>query len=258
MAIDAAKRRALLQMLPLADGTIGASDRRQFVSEIFREVLSIVQVGAKILAPVEIAKSWGQIYTDEGWTTPEDQINAGFPITIQPTTVANGIWEETIDFGEVFETAIISLAYSETLLDGNVTTTPTISYSEDNISYTDEVDTKQVFANDFRYVKINLEFEGDDRTSLVLVESLRVRIDVKTSTESGRVEVTANPTSVVYVTEFVGTAKPTVTAEGATPLICMTTSLSATGFDITVFDLDGLDASGAGIFVNWNAEGPVG
>lgn len=257
MAIGAPERRALLGMLPLPDGTFDAGDRKQFTTGVFRNISVIVYEGNKILAPVETSKTWDEVFTDEGWTTFQDQIDAGYPYWMQPSNATNGVWEEKIDYGETFTSAIITLSYQETTVDGSVTVTPTISYSSDDVSYTDVVDDKQALATDFRYVKINLEFDGDDRTSLVIVEGIRVRVDVKTALESGRVEVTSNPTAITYATDFKDTAKPSGNSESTTAKIVTFSSPTKDGVDVYIHNTDGTDASGSGVYVNWKAEGPI-
>lgn len=123
---------------------------------------------------------------DEGYQSIQElQIDNGFPYYLQPTP-ANASFEETTDFLGIFTLSRIQLIPNVTTIAGDPTITYTISYSADDISYTDTVGLEATGVN-FRYVKVKVDIATADSLGLVRINSLRLRLDVKLKTDSGRV-----------------------------------------------------------------------
>ena len=115
----------------------------------------------------------------------ELQLDNGFDHYLQPTP-ATASFEETVDFLGVFTLSRIQLIPSVATIAGTPTIAYTVSYSEDDISYTDTAGLEATGVN-FRYVKVKAEVSTSDNLGLVRINSLRLRLDVKLKTDAGRV-----------------------------------------------------------------------
>jgi hypothetical protein len=125
-----------------------------------------------------------------------------------------------------------------------------------------EVGQTQVFVNTFRYLKVTLTFESETgRTGLARINELLVRLDVKLRTDSGSVNIAANPTAVTFGVDFIDVQSITLTPNGNKvgaaryAVYDFDDSPYPTGFDIYLFDLDGNPVTGANEFVSWTARG---
>ena len=115
----------------------------------------------------------------------------GFAIHCLQPTPAAASFEETVDFLGVFTLSRIQLVPNVTTLAGTPVITYTVSYSTDNIIFVDTVGLEATGVN-FRYVKVKVEIATADNLGLVRVNSLRLRLDVKLKTDSGRVTTDVN------------------------------------------------------------------
>lgn len=110
-----------------------------------------------IIAPINTTRSWQDHFLISGWSTPQDQIDAGFPIYIQPTR-EYGRWEKIHDLGTTVNNVLIHLVYTRTDIVTSVTVTKKIAYSTDGVSWTEEEDVAAVLALAVRYIRIRIDF----------------------------------------------------------------------------------------------------
>lgn len=118
------------------------------LSNAFVEIDSIVM-------PADTSETYANHFTTNGWTTWDDAINAGATIYLNKVP-ATASAEKTIDFGSTIMSTIIKLSYLQTDVVGATTTETRIGYSSDNITYTYVTNQPDVFATNFRYVKIRI------------------------------------------------------------------------------------------------------
>lgn len=103
-------------------------------------------------------ENWQQHFADRGWSNIQDQINAGFPLYIQPSE-ASGQYLEVIDYGLVISNTVVTVTYNTLLISGlGVTVRHFLSTSTDNITYSTEVETTTLFVASLRYVKVRVTF----------------------------------------------------------------------------------------------------
>jgi hypothetical protein len=57
------------------------------------------------------AQTWQGHFTSRTWLSPRNQIDAGYPIYIQPTVI-NGSYEEIFDYGAVFSNIIVTVTWN--------------------------------------------------------------------------------------------------------------------------------------------------
>lgn len=138
---------------------------------------------ARMVLPIK-NETYEDHFIDNSWSTPQDQISAGYPYWIQPTN-ATAEFEDGIDYGATISEGVqINLIATVTHFVSGVTITPTISVSLDDVSYTDYSDVWSVFVSNFRYVKINIS-ASDGGTGIVLIDNPKVTISLKTITDGG-------------------------------------------------------------------------
>lgn len=108
----------------------------------------------QLFLAVYSAETWEEHFVNNGWTTPEDQINAGYEVYIQPTA-DYGYWIKEVDLGAVIEASLIKASFVQEDQVGTCTVVTEISYSETGASWTTE-EASQVFGQNFRYVRLKL------------------------------------------------------------------------------------------------------
>lgn len=139
-------------------------------------------VNGSLVAPINTSETYQAHFTSHSWSTPQDQVDAGYPIFIQPG-VSTGQYVETIDYGATIANSKITLDLTRAVVAGTVTLTPTISVSLDNSSWTDYSNVYQVYATMFRYVKITLDFASSD-SGIMQISASMLRLDLKQKTLS--------------------------------------------------------------------------
>lgn len=213
--------------------------------------------GPKLLACVVTGRTWQQHFDDNSWSSIQEQVDAGYPIYAEPSETT-GTAELKFDFGAIFENVIISVNWSEEVLDGDVSATCEIKYSDDDITYSAYVAGSTLFAASLRYVKAKLTFTGDDDKSLSNFYDVTCAINVKREMDGGTVEVFAadgSGTAVDFNKEFKDiesiTLTPLSTSE-QTAIYDFTDVPYPTTFYIYLFDDTGTRTDGV---VSWKARG---
>jgi hypothetical protein len=216
-------------------------------------------IGTALYGPNDSCnQTWATHFTSEGWTTIQQQINAGFPLYLQPVPVGVATFSKEIDLGTVLPPTIVTLSTNIDIMYGDVAFTQQLSYKQDALDpWTDmTAGQTQVFVNTFRYLKVTLTFESESgRTGLARISELLVRLDVKLKTDSGSVNVTANPTAVTFGVNFIDVQSITLTPTGTAPKYAVydfDDSPNPTGFNVYLFDLNGSATTG---IVSWTARG---
>lgn len=183
--------------------------------------------GARVVLPVDTTGTFDDHFTGNGWATPQDQVAAGYPLYIQPG-LASGYYEETFDYGAVLAANKISVATVLAVLVGTATHQVDISVSADGIDWTAYSDTAQVYATNFRYVKVRITVAAV-AGAVAELTSLNVRLDSKLKTIAGTLACDAADSggTTLYLTddrtaggakEFIDVDAILLTVAGTTPL----------------------------------------
>ena len=110
----------------------------------------------RLIFNVHGTETWRQHFEANGFTTPRDQINAGYPFYCQPNQV-NGSYEEIYDYGITFTNVLITLNWNKTVITGTVAATLSISYSSNGTVYSTPEATSVVYAVSMRYLKLRVD-----------------------------------------------------------------------------------------------------
>lgn len=215
-------------------------------------------VTGHLLAPVNTSETFAGHFTSRSWDGPQDQIDAGYPLYLQPTPLT-GYYEETVDYGQVIDSNMVTLAMTAATVSGTVTVTPTISVKKLlTDAWTDYVDVWQIFAADFQYIKIRLDFAVTGGIGLMDISRLNLLLAMKEITDGGRVYLNAadaDGTWIPFNKAFLDVQSITHGAEGSTPMYVGHTLEDVpnpTGFRMFGWDTAGTRKSG---WVSWGAKG---
>ena len=175
----------------------------------------------QLLLPVNTSKTFQQHFTDKSWTTPQDQVNAGYPIYIQPTE-GTGYYEEVFDYGTILASSKVTLVYQGTTVVAPVSISTSISVSANGSTWQDFAGVSEVFATSFRYIKVRLGVTSSTDKGLYSLEYLSAKLDSKVISDAGSVVCNAGDTSgtiVNFTKEFADISSIVVSPQGTTAVI---------------------------------------
>lgn len=180
---------------------------------------AFLEAGA-VLLPVNTTETWATHFTSRSWSTPQDQINAGYPVFIQPSS-SPGYYEETFDFGTVIPSSRVTLAYTASVVAGAPVMGVTISTSPDGSTWTATTGNTQIYSINFRYVKIRLTATDSAGTGVFALSSLNVTLDAKQIGDAGSTACAAGDASgsvANFAREFVDVSSITITPSATSPV----------------------------------------
>ena len=210
-----------------------------------------------LLANIDTAKTWATHFTSNSWTTIQNQIDAGYPIFIQPTPIS-GYYEETVDLGAILPSSRISVTVSGQTLAGIVSTSCDISVSTDGVAWTTYSNSFQIFATNFRYYKFRINVSATTATGLYKITNITSVLDSKLKNDGGSKECLSTDvggTVVNFNMPFVDITSITVTPLGTTPITAMydfVDTPNPTSFKILLFNSSGTRVSGT---ASWSVKG---
>lgn len=173
-----------------------------------------------VLMPVNTTETWAGHFTSHSWTSPQDQINAGYPVFIQPS-YSPGYYEETFDFGTILASSRVTLAYTAAVVAGAPVMGITISTSPDGTTWTTSTGSAQVYATSFRYVKVRMTATDSAGTGIFSLSQLSVTLDAKLKNDAGSTACLSTDTSGTVANfgrEFIDVTSITLTPAGTTPV----------------------------------------
>lgn len=199
-------------------------------------------------------------FEDHAWPTVGHQIDAGYPRFFQPSAdVAS--YEEIVDYGAVLPPINVTVTPTILNLFGDVTTTVQVSYKAAlGDPWIDAAaNATSVFASNFRYVRVRLEFAASGGDDLIALTALNIKLSVKLKSDSGTAHALAadHPTGtwVPFNDTFIDAEVPRLTPNATSPMFAVSNYLDApypTGFYVLLFDINGNPADGD---VGWQTRG---
>lgn len=109
----------------------------------------------KVVLPINVTEQFGSHFSTRNWTSPNDQVVAGYPIYIQPANTS-GYFEEVMDLGTLYNSSLVTLSYNGEVKSGNPTVVSTISISADNVTYSTPYSGLSLFSTGIRYIKVRI------------------------------------------------------------------------------------------------------
>jgi predicted phage tail protein len=221
------------------------------------------KVNAKLDAGIltlglDLTETYQDHFTSRSWTTPQQQINAGFPRWVMPSTTSAS-YEEIVDYGAVVPSSKVAQVLTSTVVAGAFSVTPKISVRKlTTDAWTDYAGVDQVYTTDFRYIKFRYDFSSSGGDDLMELTSLNYRLDSKLRNDFGTATANAGDTggtTVNFTINFVDVEAISVTPSGTVPRIAIYDFVDApnpTSFKVLLFDTSGNRVSGA---FSWSARG---
>jgi predicted phage tail protein len=146
------------------------------------------------LMPVDTTETFSAHFTANSWTSPGDQIRAGFPLFIEPAS-ASAYYEEVIDYGAAISSSKVTVTPNSFVVAGAPIVKCTISLSLDNITWTAYVGQWLVYGSNFRYVKYRIDVSSTGaKTDIYEVYGINVRMDSKLKNDAGMTNAGATDT----------------------------------------------------------------
>lgn len=177
--------------------------------------------GTVLALPVNTTETFQQHFTTRSWNTPQDQVNAGFPVFIQPSG-GTGFYEEVFDFGQPLASSRVMLSITGNIIAGTPIVVPKISLSLNGSTYVDYDGVTDVFGLNFRYVKIKITVTEASNVGLYEIRQLTVTLDAKLKNDAGSVSAIstdAEGTIVNFNKEFIDVQSITLSPSATTPII---------------------------------------
>jgi hypothetical protein len=209
-----------------------------------------------LIGPANTSESFATHFTSNSWASPQDQINAGYPLYIEPG-LASATYDESWDYGAALGATTITVTVGTTPIVGTVSTSVQIYYKLNlGDAWTAAASgATSVLALNFRYVRVVLTFSATGGANLIGVNSLVVKLANKLRTDSGAGTAAVGGTAVTFNVPFVSADTPLVQPNGATPLIPVVIyagGANPTGFTVKLYNTSGADVGGT---FSWTARG---
>ena len=202
-----------------------------------------------LIVPVNTTQSWTDHFVSNGYATPQDQIDAGFPIYISPSPSAAS-YVEDIDYGSVLPATNVTVLMTTEDISGSVTAVCQIEYKTAvGDAWTScAAGATAVLLSNFRYVRVTYTFTAATSSSLLAIRSLSIKLSIKVRSDNGAGVAAVGGTVVSFGYPFIAADTPMVQAEGSTPLIPVVIyvgGVNPTGFTVKLYNLAGTDVGGS-------------
>lgn len=214
---------------------------------------------SQLLVPIFDAQTYEDHFIDNVWDTSQEQIDAGYPIYIQPAE-STAEYQETFDFGALFTNVIINIDWNFIAVSGNVTVSTDIEYSTDAITWSTPVTGTSVFADSARYVRVTVTFTPDDDTCLLRFYNFRCLLNVQRQNDGGfgtADSTDVGGTAITFNKTFLSVDSITITPVGSvviTPVYDYTFTPRDNTFYVYLFDNTSTRVSGD---FTWAARGII-
>jgi hypothetical protein len=210
-----------------------------------------------LIAPVDTVTTYQAHFANKSWSSPNDQVNAGFPLFIEPALLSAS-YVETIDYGSILPASSVLVTLSSAVISGAPVVSCTIAVSADNSTWTTYANTTSVYVSNFRYARITISVSGTAGLDILQINALNIKYQVKQKTDSGTITCNfgdSNGTPVQFNMSFIDVTSISVTPNSTTPCFAIynfSGDADPTGFTIMLFDTSGNRISGS---VSWSARG---
>lgn len=181
---------------------------------------SAILFDGSVILPISTTQSWQDHFSSRAWSTPNDQVTAGYPIYIQPGSTS-GYYQETFDFDTVLGSSKITVSAGGSVISGSPTVSCKIETSSDNATWTVYDGVYETYGLNFRYARITITVTGSD-SSIYKLDTLSVRCDSKQKSDSGTTSCVSSDTLGTVANfnkEIIDVTSISVTGAGTTPVI---------------------------------------
>lgn len=170
-----------------------------FISTFSGTLSNAAKTNNVVVLPINTSETWNAHFSTRGWSTPQDQVNAGYPIYAQPGSLT-GYYEEVFDYGTTLTAMKITATYLLTTIAGSLSSDVTITAALDS-GFTSNVQTFnsiQFYAVNFRYVKVRIAVTATDDKGIAELSNLTVKLDTKLRNQTGSINAISQRQSGTY------------------------------------------------------------
>lgn len=212
-----------------------------------------------LLVCVNLTETYQDHFDTRSWASPQAQVDAGYPIYIQPVPTTAS-YKETFDMGVVVSGIIVSITWSYVVISQTFNIGVSTRTSDDNVIWTSPQLGQNVFFASGRYIEITVDFTGANDKALMEFFNFEVSVSVKEEMDSGNIAALAADATGTVVT--FNKAFKAVNSITATPndtndkfaLHNFAGGLNPTTFKVKVFNSAGVRQDAT---VDWKARGVV-
>lgn len=235
------------------DYVLNAMYQSTFAGVNVTKVNMVTDADGSQLMGVNTAETWTTHFTSRGWASPQAQVDALYPVFLEPALLPS-TYTEVFDYGSLLPATKVTV-----LTDGSVVSgSPGLSYelatSVDKVSWSVVAGVTSVYATGFRYVRVKVTVVGGQYD----LGQLTLTLDSKIKNDAGSLTASAGDvggTAVNFNVPFVDVASINVTALGTTPVTAIYDFVDTpypTTFRVLLFNQAGARVSGT---VSWAARG---
>ncbi len=154
-----------------------------------------------VYMPANTAETWGSHFSTRSWTNAQDQINAGYPIYVEPTTITS-FYTETKDIGKVLPSVTIKTTSQYQTVFGSPSLTILIEWGADNITFeAAPLGSFDAQAKNVRYVRITHTVTSAAGKDFLRLDRSHVTVGAEEKSEFASITLNASDTNgTVYTT----------------------------------------------------------
>ncbi|OBX11365.1 TipJ family phage tail tip protein [Gallibacterium genomosp. 3] len=211
-------------------------------------------INNNLYLPINTTQTWRQHYEINGFTSPQSQVNAGYPLYLQPTE-QSGSYEETIDYGTILASSKITIT-PKVISKGSYKIAYYIAVRGAETEEWREHTEASIYETKFRYLKFRITITAANEP--VIIDDINIKLDQKLKTDGGTVYANKNDVNGTWVdfrVPFIDAGLPVLTPQATVPMFAVSNFKDEpypTGFYVFLFDKDGNRASGN---VGWVVKG---
>lgn len=214
----------------------------------------------RLLALVNLTETFQEHFDTRAWASPQDQVDAGYPLFIQPVPTT-GSYKEVFDIGIISPRVLVTISWSFEVISQTFNIGVSTRVSDDNISWSAAQLGQNVYFDSARYIEITINFTGLNDKAVMDFYNFEIAVSTKEEMDSGEVSAIStdvNGTVVTFNKPFrdVNSITESVksTTEQFTVIHRFTDIPNPTQFTVFVYDTSGIRVSKV---VNWKARGIV-
>lgn len=234
--------------------------RANFNSTLAGSFSNMYMENGAMIGPVNTTTSWATHFSGNSWTSPQDQVTAGYPLYAEPS-VTTGTYTETYDYGTTLQATLVTITPTYNILAGSESLSCVISSSPDGTTWTAQPSGFSALCSNFRYIRFVITTTGLAGANLIQITSINVKLNIKQRTDSGAGTVTATGgTAVTFGYPFISADTPVVQVAGLDAFskpfaaaVIYVGGVNPTGFSVRVFNSAGTEVSG--VTFSWTARG---
>ena len=149
-------------------------------------------MGGQIILPSFVGRTWAQRLSDNGWTTAQQKVDAGYPLVIQPVP-NSGKHLERRDLGRVISSAVVRATPTlQSSVSGAVVTMRIRgSVGSSDTTWQPWVVGESVVMADFRHLEVEFAVESDGK-GFVVLDDIYVRVEISEVSESSVLTLSAS------------------------------------------------------------------